>query len=302
MTTSIELQPKSSNAITPAAWEAPYFIGLGRAMVSLGPISNTSYCTYRCRFCYVQGPFPKYASATVPEIASWLESRREQYDIVYVSGDTDSFAQPRTAYGLDLLEELVRLDVDVLFTTRYVFSGSELERLGQISRRYRAKRLLLIGCVSISQLHYPELEPSPIGSPQLRAALLNEMQSLGIVTALTIRPFIPSIPASEYRAIASLAAEYGDVILGGDLYVDANGAVLGGIRRASPNLDLDLSVSQIRALDFSLANDDWMTLSHPEAVAEVSAVCHDLRKPFFLRSAGAIDWIRERRSVFTEED
>jgi hypothetical protein len=113
----------------------------------------------------VQGPFPKYASASVEEIVDWLRDRRDQYDIVYISGDTDSFAQPRTDDGLNLIEALLGLDVDVLFTTRYVFSIEELERLGSIASRYRAQRLLLIGCISISQLHHPELEPHPIKSP-----------------------------------------------------------------------------------------------------------------------------------------
>jgi DNA repair photolyase len=284
----------------PATWGAPYFIGLGRAMVSLGPISKNRYCPYQCRFCYVQGPFPKYESATVSEIVMWLEERRDQYDIVYISGDTDSFAQPRTEEGLDLIEALLRLKVDVLFTTRYVFSGSELERLGSITSKYREERLLLIGCISISQLHHPQLEPPPIESPYRRTQLLREMQTLGIVTALTIRPFIPSVPAAEYREIAAIAGEFGDVVLGGDLYLDSNGAVLQGIRTAGQSLDLDSSRSRVRPLDFSLTDDDWMVLSHPEAAAQVSAACEELGKPFYLRSAGAISWIRERRNTFIE--
>lgn len=293
-----ELQNKA-DAIPSALWSTPYFIGLGRAMVSLGPVSSTGYCPYRCKFCYVQGPFPKYQSATVEEIVSWLQDRRDQYDIVYVSGDTDSFAHPRTQEGLDLIEALGRLNVDVLFTTRYVFTESELARLGGIASQYRASRLLLIGCISISQLHHPELEPPPIASPYRRSQLLREMQRVGVVTALTIRPFIPSIPATEYREIALLAAEFGDVVLGGDLYLDSNGAVLEGIKTAKQSLSIDLATSRIGALDFSLGNDDWVTLSHPEAAAQVSAACEKMGKPFFMRSAGAIAWIRERRDTFS---
>jgi DNA repair photolyase len=286
--------------ITPATWTAPYFVGLGRAMVSLGPISNGSYCPYRCRFCYVQGPFPKYASATVEEITTWLAERRDQYDIIYISGDTDSFAQPRTNEGLNLLQALQSLNVDVLFTTRHVFGEAELERLGDISSQYRAMGLLLIGCISISQLHHPQLEPPPIKSPYLRVQLLREMQRLGIITALTIRPFIPTIPASEYSEIALLGGDFADVVLGGDLYLDSNGSVEEGIKTASENLDLNASPSQVHALDFSLNEDDWMTLTHPEAAVHVRVACETLGKPFFMRSAGAISWIRERRSTFTK--
>jgi hypothetical protein len=283
-----------------ATWSAPYFIGLGRAMVSLGPVSNTNYCSYRCRFCYVQGPFPRYASATVSEIALWLADRREQYDIVYISGDTDSFAAPRTREALDLLEALLHLNVDVLFTTRYVFEAMELQRLGNITRQYQAQGLLLIGCISISQLYHEQLEPSPIKSPYRRAQLLGELRELGIITALTIRPFIPSIPASEYCEIALLAGESADVILGGDLYVDSSGAVEKGLRSAGEDLEIGKATSNISSLDFSLSSDDWITLTHPEAVAQVGATCKAIGKPFFIRSAGAIEWIRERRNAFTE--
>lgn len=289
------------NTTTPATWTAPYFIGLGRAMVSLGPISKSGYCPYQCRFCYVQGPFPKYASATVEEITTWLTDRRDQYDIIYISGDTDSFAHPRTNEGLNLLQALESLKVDVLFTTRHVFSEAQLERLGDITCQYRAKGLLLIGCISISQLHHPQLEPPPIQSPHLRAQLLREMQKLGIVTALTIRPFIPTIPASEYSEIALLAGDFADVVLGGDLYLDSNGSVEKGIRTAAETLDLDASPSQVHALDFSLNDNDWITLTHPEAEVRVRAACEKLGKPFFMRSAGAISWIRERRNTFTEK-
>jgi hypothetical protein len=279
------------DAMVPAIWKAPFFIGLGRAMVSLGPISNTGYCPYQCRFCYVQGPFPKYASATVDEIVSWLEDRRDQYDIVYISGDTDSFARPRTEEGLDLLEELLRLNVDVLFTTRYVFSDLELERLGSIAVRYRSQQLLLIGCISISQLHHPELEPPPIKSPYDRVQLLRKLQALGVITALTVRPFIPSIAAAEYREIASPGGEFADVVLGGDLYLDPNGAVFENVQAAIGAIDL--SHSRVHALDFSLSNEDWVTLTHGEAIAQVNLACETLGKPFFMRSGSAIRWIRE---------
>jgi hypothetical protein len=289
----MQTEPK----VNPSAmWNAPYFIGLRRAMVSLGPISSSRYCPYQCRFCYVQGPFPKYATATVDEVVRWLVERRGLYDIVYVSGDTDSFAQPRAEKGLDLLEALLCLNVDVLFTTRYVFDERELERLSSIVSRYQALRLLLIGCISISQMHHPELEPPPIKSQYDRINLLREMKAIGVVTALTIRPFIPSIPASEYCEIARLGGEFADVVLGGDLYLDSGGLILKAIREAASG-DLQTLDAHVGTLDFSLGGEDWVTLTHPDAAKQVGEVCEALGKPFFVRSAGAINWIRERRST-----
>lgn len=269
-------------------------------MISLGPISDNRYCPYQCRFCYVQGPFPKYASASSDEIVRWLHERRSQYDIVYISGDTDSFAPPRTDEGLDLIEALLRLEVDVLFTTRHVFTNTELERLHCITTRYRTRGLLLIGCISISQLHHPELEPPPIKSPYARAELLHQLQTRGIVTALTIRPFIPSLPASEYAEIASMGSQFADVVIGGDLYLDAAGTIQRAIHAAEESLDLEASTQTSAALDFSLNGEKWITLEHPEAVEQVNAVCETVGKPFFMRSPKAISWIRERRSIFIE--
>lgn len=297
MSTDMQTKPRANTSVI---WSTPYFIGLGRAMVSLGPVSNSRYCPYQCRFCYVQGPFPKYASATVDEIVRWLDARRDQYDIVYISGDTDSFAPPRTDEGLDLIEALLHLKVDVLFTTRHVFSDQELERLRRITTCYRTEGLLLIGCISISQLHHPELEPPPIKSPYCRAQLLHQLQTRGIVTALTIRPFIPSLPASEYAEIATIGSESADVVIGGDLYLDSEGAIRGAIRAATKSVDIEASIPHIAALDFSLSGEDWVTLEHPQAVEEVTAVCEALGKPFFMRSPGAISWIRERRNMFIE--
>jgi len=237
----------------------------------------------------------------VEEIVGWLHDRRDQFDIVYISGDTDSFAQPRTDEGLNLIEALLGLDVDVLFTTRYVFSAAELERLRSITSRYRAQRLFLIGCISISQLHHPQLEPPPIKSPDQRIQLLRELQALGVITALTIRPFIPSIPASEYCEIARLGCEFADVVLGGDLYLDSNGSVFENLRAAAEMMDLDMSQSRVRALDFSLSQEDWMTVVHPDAASQVSSVCDALNRPFFMRSAGAISWIRDRKEHLLRE-
>jgi hypothetical protein len=97
-----------------------------------------------------------------------------------------------------------------------------------------------------------------------------------------------------------MAADFADVILGGDLYLDPERAVEKGIRAAAEHLELDKSPSHVRALDFSLSDDEWTTLTHPEATAQVRATCETLGKPFFMRSAGAISWIRERRNTFTK--
>src|SRR5580704_3153037 len=97
----------------------PFEISDRRAMVSLGPLSARRYCTFRCPFCYVHADYDSFQALKVDQIVEWIR-RQDQtsFDTVYVSGDTDSFAPPRLSAGLDLLDALVDVGKDVLFTTR----------------------------------------------------------------------------------------------------------------------------------------------------------------------------------------
>ena len=74
----------------------PFFIRKGeRIMISLGPLSPKQHCPYRCAFCYVQDDFDSYASFDIDTIITYLKENADKYNIIYVSGDTDSFAPPR---------------------------------------------------------------------------------------------------------------------------------------------------------------------------------------------------------------
>src|SRR6185436_14243115 len=98
--------------------ESPFYVRSGRVMVSLGPLHQTKFCTYSCPFCYVHTDFKSYASMEVEEIRTWLAGITEPFDIIYVSGDTDSFGPPRANQGIELLKALSQFDADLLFTTR----------------------------------------------------------------------------------------------------------------------------------------------------------------------------------------
>ena len=115
--------------------DQPFDIREGRAMVSIGPLSPKKYCSYNCPFCYVNAGFLSYATMTIPEIVAWLKKHVDSYDIIYVSGDTDSFAPPRMDEGIELLEALAELDSDLLFTTRAIFGRSHLNSLENICKK-----------------------------------------------------------------------------------------------------------------------------------------------------------------------
>ncbi|WP_206744928.1 hypothetical protein, partial [Pseudofrankia sp. EUN1h] len=71
----------------------PFEIFEQRIMLSLGPLHANRYCTYNCPFCYVHVDYDSYWSMTPQQISAWV-SRQDprEFDIIYISGDTDSFA------------------------------------------------------------------------------------------------------------------------------------------------------------------------------------------------------------------
>jgi|GEM_PF-5275584 len=272
----------------------PYFLGLSRAMISLGPLTGgETYCTYKCRFCYVNGPYQKYAARSPDEIMEWLSERREQYDIVYVSGDTDSFARPRTADGLSLLTRLAELDCDVLFTTRYVFSPQECAVLAGLQSRMRGANRLLIPCVSVAQVNHPRLEPPPVPTPEARLDQLKRFHALGFTTILTIRPFIPYLAAGEYADIVHRGADHCDAILGGNWYTDPDGHI-DRLTRQALGITRTLIGPNTRTgpLDSTHSRIAWHETCHPEAEMEVGKIAANIGKPFGMRSGPVVDQLR----------
>ncbi len=130
-----------------------FYIGNNRAMISLGPLNKLQYCPFKCKFCYVNNGFNSYNALTDEEILDFLMKSRQYYEIVYISGDTDSFAPPRTQRAIKLLEKiLINIDVDVLFTTRTIFNNKDLTKLKEINEKFKQKNRNLYACISISRL------------------------------------------------------------------------------------------------------------------------------------------------------
>jgi hypothetical protein len=119
-----------------------------------------------------------------------------------------------------------------------------------------------------------------------------------LLTILTIRPFIPSIPAAEYRGIVQLAHQYADVVLGGDLYIDSAGEIEKLIDAAIGGQPL-LAVGRSRdqPLDFSMGTQKWHVVEHREAREQVAELCKSLSKPFYMRSGPAFEWLRSTRTL-----
>jgi len=273
-----------------------------RAMVSLGPANDKNYCFFDCQFCYVHGPFPKYESATPEEILSWLLQNVGEFDVIYVSGDTDSFAFKRSKEAIRLLrligENIEALRAEVLFTTRYVFSDDENEELGRIARTIRQSGRLLIGCVSVCQLHHQELEPAPVPSPYDRIDQLGVWKHLGLATVLAIRPFIPGVSVSDFVQLATHGVRFADVVIGGHLYVDRQGEIEPKLNQAMSGWRSNEHTFVDQPLDFSSTDEVWREVQHTEAEVAVRSVCRQLGKPFHMRSTPAVDHIKKNRDYY----
>ncbi len=266
-----------------------------RAMVSLGPLSPKRFCTYSCAFCYVHADFSSYPSRSTAQILRTLRSKSGTFDIVYVSGDTDSFANPRTNEGIDLIEALATLGTDVLFTTRAPLSDENLDRLASINRKLDEQGNILFGCISISRFRSaPHLEPKPVPSPDERLQVLKGLYERGIVSVLAMRPFLPVVPIEEYVELASLSASFVDVILGEVWYVDKGGLLEGQVFGES---GLKLHDYQEHKMDFDDNDAFWKVWKANEVCEAVAVYCSGAGVPFFMRSRPAILHVREKQRV-----
>jgi DNA repair photolyase len=273
----------------------PFDIRDGRAMVSLGPLSPKKYCSYSCPFCYVNAGFLSYATKTIEDTVKWLEDQRGLFDIIYVSGDTDSFAPPRMDKGIELLEALSEFNVDLLFTTRAILKEQHLIKLVAIKNKLSEKRKLLFGCVSIAQLYQEHLEPKPIATPFERISQLNAFKEIGLISVHAMRPFLPNVPINEYLELINLVDGKVDVILGEVWYADKSGI----LETATFN---GITPEKLEYLEHQMDFDDnssiWKVYEMREVEIAVTKKCLDMNIPFFMRSSLAID--RARKNLLND--
>ena len=259
-------------------------------MVSLGPLSPKRYCTYDCPFCYVNSGFQPYASLSIPEIVAWLRAASEPFDIIYVSGDTDSFAPPRTAQGVALIEALSEFDVDLLFTTRAIIPDEGLVTLRAVQQKLASKNRMLIGCVSVAQWTVPHLEPKPIPPSMKRLEQLRRFKELGLVSVLAMRPFLPNVPHSDYITILDNCHSFVDIVLGEVWYVDSGLELL---RKTIKDSDVHPVALTPHSMDFDANEEEWLVYEATEIQSLVVSHAKRLGLHFSMRSAPAIRWLRD---------
>lgn len=276
----------------------PFYLNGTRAMVSLGPLSDKRYCPYNCAFCYVQDDFGSYVNMTLDGILGFLIANQSKYNIVYVSGDTDSFAPPRRENGVRLLELVSQnINCDLLFTTRSVFSAEELNRLSIIADKQRTKGKLLIAGTSITR-YSPEtayLEPAPIPSPDERIQHIKNMKALGAVTMLGLRPFLPMVNVNEYITILNKVYPSLDIALGEGFFFIRNGNIQ---KRVFPNgisQEIEAEIEKRQKMYFDDNQSDWDVWNSSHYEARVAEHCRKLGIIFAMHSTEALEEYKRKK-------
>lgn len=267
-----------------------FYIENNRAMVSLGPLNSKKTCPYSCAFCYVQDGFVSYKQKNISEIIKFLVRHRAEYEIIYVSGDTDSFAVPRKKVGLSLLQGIAEtIDCDLLFTTRTVFDDEDVATLANVVKILKQKNKLLFACVSVTRYsdEVEYLEPHPIPSPLERLQTLKKLHDIGAVTVLALRPFLPVVPINDYIAILQQAAGYTDIALGEVFYFVLGGKIEKRVFKQGIPKDVIIEL-KTQKMDFNSNGENWSVWEGEKIEKRLREYCKMNNIVFSMRSGTAI--------------
>lgn len=269
-----------------------FYIDQGRAMISLGPLNNNKTCPYSCAFCYVQDGFTTYKNKEIKDILDFLITNREKYQIIYISGDTDSFANPRKELGLKLLYDIaLNIDCDLLFTTRTIFSQDNLIKIKEIVDILKLKKRNLYACISISRLSesLDYIEPKPIPNPVDRINTLKELHRIGAITVLAIRPFLPVVPIEDYIGLISQVEAFIDIVLGEDFYFVEDGKIINRLfPKGVPN-GFEAELQKNKTMEFNSNQKKWCIWNSKTLENNISNYCKERNIIFSMSSKVGIE-------------
>ena len=274
----------------------PFDILRNRAMISLGPISSNKHCPYSCLFCYVPNGFLQYSSLEIPDICKYLEAHKDEFETIYISGDTDSFAPPRSDKGMSLLKRLAKeFHKDILITTRVNMDDSMVNDLLNIKNILASRNKYLYVCISIST---PDdnliIEPLPIPTVDCRIETLKRLKNAGIISILAMRPLLPIYQTDDYIRLIDTCSSSVDLILGEVWYHDP---CLKMWEAVTGEAKIHRGTSKRTQLPFDGSNREWEEWSDHQMVKEITNYCESRNIPFYMESSCALNYLRSRTCV-----
>lgn len=265
-----------------------------RATVSLGMLTPRRHCTFRCPFCYVDGDFSTGPNLPADVVASALrDADLDGVETILISGDTDSFAPPRTAEAVRLVELVADLGTDVAFTTRALLPQSAIRALGLQAAVLAGLGRRLIAITSLTQWSMPRLEPHPIPPPQSRIEQLRRLRESGLVTGVALRPLLPVVPLNDYREILDRVAAVAEFALIGTWYCDSSGSMAAATLGSDETSDFVIAPA---AMDFDANEAIWSEYRSLAAEAVCRERADELGLPLFQRSQEAFTWLRSSKA------
>ena len=255
-------------------------------------VSFTGKCPYQCNHCYTFCTgYDSYDSGeNVKEIIDGLANK--VFDIVYVSGHKENFANPKE--GIELCEQIFeKYNSDIMITTRNIFNREELKKINLLNTKMKEENKDLFFCASIPAFQsYKKLEPNPIiPNPIQRIENLKRIFDLGIYTVLTLRPLCPNIyiPVDEITDIIEMCKQHTSIVLSSGIVVDDEILhKLIGFPKKFGSLEKPLMPC--------LKNN--LTMRYVDVDKEISIVkekCKECKLPFFEHSLLAIEYLKEMK-------
>ena len=269
-----------------------------RVMISLGPLTASKHCPYSCAFCYVQDDFQSYPVCSEEQIIDFLQKEKDKYNIIYISGDTDSFAPPRTDRGLRLLLRISKeFDSDLLFTTRTVFNEEQITVIEEVVKNQKSKGKQIYACISITrysnELAY--IEPFPIPLPDERISTIKNLHNVGATTVLALRPFLPIVPITDYITILEKTKGFVDIALGEHFYFIRGGKICQRVFKDGISVQIENDITRNNKMSFDVNNSDWDIWYSAEYEQAVREKCDELGIVFSMHSNEAIKEFLKRK-------
>lgn len=260
-------------------------------------VSFTGKCPYQCNHCYTFcSAYDSYDSGnSVNEIIEGL--RKEDFDIVYVSGHKENFINPDD--GIELCEQIFQnYSSDIMITTRNVFDCKQLEKISILNRKMEEKHRDLFFCASIPALQsYKKLEPNPIiPNPIKRIENLKRIFDLGIYTVLTLRPLCPNIyiPIQEIIDIIELCQQHVSVVLSSGIVVNDE------ILHKLIGFPKDFNCQEKPLMPCLKNNLSMRYVDVNMELKEIKIKCKEYSLPFFEHSLPAIEYLKKQKNFSNE--